>query len=51
MYTLLSLKNSLAFNNIIYPLLVKFNLINPNEDTVVKSIRQIKHRIPKFILK
>jgi len=47
--TLLSLKNSIAFNKYIYPLLVKTNIINDEEETVINSIKEIKARIPSNI--
>ncbi len=45
-YTLLGLKNSLGYNNLMFPLLTKANIIDPEEDTVVQSIREINARIP-----
>jgi hypothetical protein len=49
-YTLQSIKNSLIFNKILYPLIIKLKLYDPNEDTVVKSIAQLKNRIPNSII-
>jgi len=48
-YTMQGLKNSLAFNNVSYPILTKLNLFNPNEDTVIKSISELKNRLPENI--
>jgi hypothetical protein len=49
-YTLMGLKNSLAYNNVIYPNLLKYNIRDKNYDRVVTSIKEIKYRIPeKFI--
>jgi hypothetical protein len=46
LYTLNGIKISLGYNNLIYPLLKKLNIIDPNEDTVVNSTKEIKNRIP-----
>ena len=45
-YTLQGLKNSIGFNNLAYPILTKLKLFDPNEDTVIKSIAELKNRIP-----
>ena len=46
LYTLMGIQNSLAFNDFTWPLLTQSGLIDPNEDTVVNSIKEIQHRLP-----
>lgn len=48
-YTLHGIKNSLAFNKMVYPLLTKLNIVDDKDDTVVKSIAEIKNRIPDSV--
>lgn len=45
-YTLQSPKMSLANNNVVFPLLTKYNIFDPSEDTVINSLKTIKYRIP-----
>jgi hypothetical protein len=45
-YTIIGIQNSLAYNNLIYPLLTKYKIVSETEDTVVKSINEINYRIP-----
>jgi hypothetical protein len=47
--TLLGIKNSIGFNELIYPILIKNKLINQTEDTVVNSLKEIYSRIPSNI--
>jgi hypothetical protein len=47
--TMLGIKNSLAYNDYIYPILVKNNIVNLTEDTVVNSLREIYARVPDNI--
>ena len=49
-YTIQGLKNSLAFNNVSFPIITKLSLFDPAEDTVVKSIAELKNRIPDNIV-
>ena len=51
LYTFMGIKNSLGFNSIMYPLLVKAGIIDQNKDTVVESITEISYRIPESIKK
>lgn len=44
--TLLGIKNSIGFNDLIYPHLVKLKIIDPTEDTVVNSLKEINARMP-----
>jgi hypothetical protein len=46
LYTLLGIKNSLAYNDYIYHHIVNNNLIDKDEDTVVNSIKEINLRNP-----
>jgi hypothetical protein len=50
-YTILAIRNSVGFNNIMYPLLVKMGVIDQNKDVVVESITEIGYRIPDDIKK
>jgi len=48
-YTLQGLKNSLVYNNLLFPIITKLKIFDPTEDTVVNSIAEIKNRIPDDI--
>lgn len=49
MYTMLGVKNSIGFNDLIYPLLVKGGVVDEAKDMVVQSITQIAYRMPDDI--
>lgn len=49
-FTLLNPINSFAFSKMFFPKLVKYKIINSEEDTVIDSIKQIKNRIPDKLM-
>ncbi|AYV80046.1 MAG: hypothetical protein Gaeavirus7_3 [Gaeavirus sp.] len=50
LYTLMGLKNSLGFNDLTFPYLVKHGLVDPEKDTVIQSIKQIHNRVPSKLM-
>jgi hypothetical protein len=45
-YTLSTPLKTLGFNQVMFPFLTELNIIDKNEDIVIKSIQEIKKRIP-----